>query len=49
MSRLWQPSACDIKEVGSVNLDAWKWRISVACDIMEYHKVNIVTMTMMAM
>ena len=28
-------SACDITEFCSVNIDAWYYRMSVACDIME--------------
>ena len=37
-------SACDIKDVSSVNMDAWKYRMSATCDIMDQHKVNFAMM-----
>ena len=42
-------NARDVKEACSVNTDAWQKRISVACDIMEWHKVTIAIMTRITM
>jgi len=42
-------SARDIKEFSSVNVDVWEKRISVAYDIMEQHKFNIVIMAIIIM
>lgn len=33
-------NACDVKELCSIDKDAWQTRSSIACEIMEWHKVQ---------
>ena len=40
---MWQPKCTWYCRVCSVNMDAWYYRNCVACDIMEWHKGDVMT------